>query len=128
MVMQPRLILCRKFKIPFHRNISEQYILDTMRGWRLMRPEMEDILDLNPSNIGYFTYLFSQKLSGLQDEDIDCSNPSAYFETVQTAFLVLETGIECYITRSGGGFSSGLPSAIRLKFSWSELKPLLKKP
>ncbi|MEN9609188.1 MAG: hypothetical protein RLZZ628_2 [Bacteroidota bacterium] len=110
---------------------SDPIFIETLNfewdGQIWQRITLKDILDLNPSNMGYFTHLFTQKLSRLKDEDIDCSNPSAYFDRIQTAFLVLETGIECNITESGGGFYDKEPKAIPIKFSWAELKPLLRK-
>ncbi len=84
---------------------------------------LKDFLDLKPSNMGYFTQLFTQKLSALRNVEIDCSNPSTYFEMVEKAFWITETGLELNLIEQQ---MPEVPIAIPLKFSWAELKPILK--
>ncbi len=93
-------------------------------GQLWQRIGLKDVLDLNASNMNYFTQLFSKKLSLLKDVDMDCSNPNTYLEWVEKVFIVLETGIQFHISREIGDDST---PPIRLKMSWAELKPILKK-
>lgn len=79
---------------------------------------LESILFLTESNKSALNKLLIKKLSEIKNENIDCGDPSTYFQKVQNQFYILDEGL-CF-------FMPNLGHRIPLLFTWDELRPFLK--
>jgi WG containing repeat len=116
--------------LPYERVIQKlvfHNIAKGENGWYNI--ELNDILNVNRDNSLLINELLSQKIKLLKNENIDCSNPTIYFERSKDLFFVKEKGLEFYLPRqmeantySGGGWNH-----VPLLLTWDELKPFIKK-
>jgi hypothetical protein len=80
-----------------------------------------DILNLPTEKRWVFNDLLTKKVKAMRDEEIDCSNASAFLTQVENRFLLTKDGIDfCFDSKKGGS-----EFAI-VSFSWAELEPYLK--
>jgi hypothetical protein len=96
-------------------------------GWENI--ELNDILNINRDNSLLINELLNQKIKLLKNENIDCSNPTVYFERSKDLFFVKEKGLEFYLPRQVGENIYGGTgwNHVPLLLTWEELKPFLKK-
>jgi WG containing repeat len=95
-------------------------------GWENV--ELSDILNINRDNSLLINELLNQKIKTLKNENIDCSNPTVYFERSKDQFFVEEKGIEFYLPRQmGDNYYGNSWNHVPLLLTWEELKPFLKK-
>jgi hypothetical protein len=117
-------------EIPYDRVVQKlvfNNIAKGENGWENI--ELNDILNVNRDNSLLINELLNQKIKLLKNENIDCSNPTVYFERSKDLFFVKEKGLEFYLPRqmeantySGTGWNH-----VPLLLTWEELKPFLKK-
>ena len=109
-------------KLTFH-NIAKNE-----NGWQNV--ELTDFLVINRDNSLILNDLLMQKIKQLKNENIDCSNPTVYFEQTKNKFFIKNEGIEFYIPRQNNEMNQadydGFGHA-NLLLTWAELKPFLVK-
>jgi WG containing repeat len=83
--------------------------------------KINDILQIQGANRWKMNDLMIQKVKALKDEQIDCSNASAFVTTVENRWMLTKDGVDFCFDSTG---SSG--DLVIISFTWAELQPFLK--
>ncbi len=82
--------------------------------------QINDLLKIQGDKRWEMNDLITKKVKALKDEQIDCSNASAFITTVENRWMLTKEGIDFCFESTGG---SGL---VIISFTWAELAPFLK--
>jgi hypothetical protein len=82
--------------------------------------QINDLLQIQGEKRWQMNELITKKVKSLKDQQIDCSNSSAFITTVENRWLLTKEGIDfCFDDSDGNGF-------VVISFTWAELAPFLK--
>jgi hypothetical protein len=83
--------------------------------------KINDVLQIQGDNRWLLNDLITKKVKALKDQEIDCSNTSAFVTAVENRFMLTKEGIDFLFdaTKDRGKF-------VTISFTWAELKPFLK--
>ena len=109
--------------------IQEQYSSDRdfrfynfyRRNNRWEELKINDLLQIQGEKRWLMNDLITKKVKALKDQQIDCSNASAFITTVENRFMLTKDGIDfCFdSTENSREF-------VVISFTWAELSPFLK--
>ena len=124
----PKLITVADSTIAFVL-IQEQYSSDRdfrfynfyRRNNRWEELKINDLLQIQGEKRWLMNDLITKKVKALKDQQIDCSNASAFITTVENRFMLTKDGIDfCFdSTENSREF-------VVISFTWAELSPFLK--
>jgi hypothetical protein len=82
--------------------------------------QINDLLQIQGEKRWQMNDLITKKVKALKDQQIDCSNASAFITTVENRWMLTKDGIDfCFESTGGGGL-------VVISFTWAELEPFLK--
>lgn len=82
---------------------------------------INDLLNIQGDKRWLINDLITRKVKALKDQQIDCSNTSAFITTVENRWQLQKEGIDfCFDSTVGG------QKFVVVSFSWAELLPFLK--
>ncbi len=82
---------------------------------------INDLLQVQGEKRWLLNDLMTKKIKALKDQEIDCSNASAFITTVENRFMLTKTGVDfCFDSTKGGR------DFVVVSFTWAELTPFLK--
>jgi folate-binding Fe-S cluster repair protein YgfZ len=83
--------------------------------------QINDLLQIQGEKRWKFNELLTRKIKALKDEEIDCSNTSAFVAQVENRFMLTKTGVDfCFDSQK-----QGRQFAI-ISLTWAELEGFLK--
>jgi hypothetical protein len=105
------------------RNASEIYRFHSLylKNNRWNDLQINDLLQIQGEKRWKFNELLTRKIKALKDEEIDCSNTSAFVAQVENRFMLTKTGVDfCFDSQK-----QGRQFAI-ISLTWAELEGFLK--
>jgi WG containing repeat len=106
--------LKKGYRIPFFFNFH-------YKNNRWNEVTINDVLMIQGEKRWLFNDLLTRKVKALKDEEIDCSNASAFIAQVENRFMLKKEGIDfCFQSNKNGD------DFVVVSFSWAELQPYLK--
>jgi hypothetical protein len=83
--------------------------------------QINDLLQIQGEKRWQFNELLTRKIKAMKDEEIDCSNASAFITQVENRFMLTKDGVDfCFDSKKdSGGFAI-------VSFTWAELEGFLK--
>jgi WG containing repeat len=83
--------------------------------------QINDLLQIQGEKRWQFNELLTRKIKAMKDEEIDCSNASAFIAQVENRFMLTKDGVDfCFDSKKDrGGFAI-------VSFTWAELEGFLK--
>jgi WG containing repeat len=124
----PRRIVANDTTIAFALQQKDSYQAENVHFYNFYRRnnrweelKINDLLAIQGEKRQQINDLITQKVKALKDQQIDCSNVSAFITTVENRWLLTKEGIDfCFDSTGGGG------EFVIVSFTWAELKPFLK--
>jgi hypothetical protein len=83
--------------------------------------QINDLLNIQGEKRWLMNDLITKKVKALKDQQIDCSNASAFITTVENRFMLTKEGVNFYFNSTSGG-----ETFVVISFTWAELSPFLK--
>lgn len=107
-------VLNKEYRIPFFFNFH-------FKNNRWNEVTINDVLMIQGEKRWLFNDLLTKKVKALKDEEIDCSNASAFIVQVENRFMLKKEGIDfCFESNKNRNEFVVVP------FTWAELQPYLK--
>jgi hypothetical protein len=125
---QPPLITVTDSTIAFALRLTHNTREDALPFYNFYRKnnrweelKINDVLQIQGDKRWLINDLITKKVKALKDQQIDCSNASAFITTVENRFMLTKDGVDfCFESTGGGG------DFVVISFTWAELKPFLK--
>jgi hypothetical protein len=83
--------------------------------------QINDLLQIQGEKRWQINDLITKKVKALKDQQIDCSNASAFITTVENRWMLTKDGIDFCFDSSDNG-----REFVIISFTWAELAPFLK--
>jgi hypothetical protein len=87
---------------------------------------INDLLQIQGEKRWQMNDLITKKVKALKDEQINCSNASAFITTVENRWMLTKTGIDFCFESTNKGFVFTKGDYVSVSFTWAELAPFLK--
>jgi hypothetical protein len=85
--------------------------------------QINDLLQVQGEKRWLLNDLITKKVKALKDQQIDCSNASAFIAQVENKFMLTQEGVDFCFNSTGNIYAGEF---VNVSFTWAELTPFLK--